>query len=121
MKKKTKILLVDDEPTVRECLQYFLEEKFIVFTAASAEEALPMIKEHTPDVMLLDINLPQMNGISLLKIIRQFNKTIKVIIVSGVYVDFQNDPQLKALDIRGFLHKPISIVELEDAIKKALS
>lgn len=121
-KNKTKLLVVDDTATVRECMQYYFEQKgYIVFSAASGEEALPIIKKHKLDIMLLDINLPQMNGIELLKLVRQFDKALKVIIVSGEVKNFRDNPHLKQLDILAFMDKPIDFFELESFIKKAVA
>ena len=118
-KPKTKLLIVDDMPIIRECLQLYFEQKsFNVFTSASAEEALEVIKEVKPDIMLSDINLPQMSGIELIKLVRQFNREIKVIVLTGCDIDFRKDPQLKALNILAFLHKPIDFSELEAVINK---
>jgi len=119
-KNKPKILVVDDTPIVRECIQYYFEQKgYIILSAASAEEALPIIKESSPDILLSDVNLPQMNGIELVKLVRQFNKNIKVIIMSG-NLGFRKDPQLKALNILEIFDKPMDFDKLEAAIKKAL-
>lgn len=119
-KPKTKLLIVDDMPIIRECLQFYFEQKdFNVFTSASAEEALDIIKKEKPDIMLSDINLPQMSGIELIKLVRQFNKEIKVIVLTGCDLDFRKDPQLKSLNILAFLHKPVDFNELEAVIKKA--
>jgi len=121
-KDKPKILVVDDTQTVREAIQYYFEGKdYIIITAASAEEALPIIKEENPDIVLSDINLPQMNGIDLIKSVRQFNKTIKVIIMSGEIKKYGNDPRLRHLDILALLDKPIDFLEVEALIKKALA
>jgi DNA-binding response OmpR family regulator len=118
-KPKTKLLIVDDMPIIRECLQFYFEQKgFTVFTSASAEEALRVINKESPDIMLSDINLPQTSGIELIKLVRQFNREIKVMVLTGCDIDFRKDPQLKALNILAFLHKPIDFSELEAAINK---
>jgi CheY-like chemotaxis protein len=120
-KNKPKLLVVDDMLTVREAIQYYFEGKdYIILTAASAGEALPIIKEENPDIMLSDINLPQMSGIDLIKSIRQFNNKIKIIIVSGCNLDLRKDPQLKTLDISDILDKPVDFEKLEAVIKKAV-
>jgi len=121
-KNQLKLLVVDDTPTVREAIQYYFERKgYIILTAGSAEEALPIIKEINLDVLLSDINLPQMSGIDLIKAVRQFNKTIKVIIMSGEIKKYRNDPHLKQLDILAFMDKPIDFLEIESLIEKAVT
>ncbi len=118
---RVKLLAVDDEPTIRTNLaSYFTRRGYTVFTADSAESALPIIKEREPEIMLLDINLPAMNGFDLLKIVRQFNKAIKVILISGYDSIEEDDSLLKELDVAKFLYKPLCIFELESAVKKAV-
>jgi YesN/AraC family two-component response regulator len=90
-----------------------------VLVANSGEEALPIIKEQNPEIMLLDMNLPKMSGIELLKLVRQFNNIVKVIMVSGYELN-SNDPQFQELDIFEFMRKPIGFSELESIIKKAV-
>ena len=71
---KIKVFVVDDEEDTREYIKsHFKRRGYLMFTAGSAEEALPIIKEENPNIMLLDVNLPKMNGIELLKLVRQFN------------------------------------------------
>lgn len=120
-KKRIKLLVVDDVETIREFVQYYFEERgYTVLKVASAEEALPVIKEEAPDIMLLDMHLPGMNGLELLKLVRQFNRAIKVIMVSGSNVDFKTDPRLQELNILEFIHKPSGLAELESAVEKAI-
>jgi len=120
-RKKTRLLVVDDTEAMRKCIEYYFKEKgFTVLTAKSGEEALPIIIGQQPAIMLVDITLPEMNGIELLKLVRQFNKTIKVIFISAEIEDYKDNPQLKQLDIFAFLDKPPDFFELESLIKKAL-
>lgn len=118
---KPRLLVVDDEEEIREFAgSYFKRRGYIVLVADSGEEALAIIREQSPDIMLLDMNLPKMSGIELLKLVRQFNNIVKVIMVSGYELN-SNDPQFQELDIFGFMRKPIGFIELESAIKKAIA
>lgn len=117
---KLKIIVVDDMPIVREfVVKYFQRRNYTIFAAESAEDALPIIIEQKPDIMLLDIDLPKMSGIELLRLVRNFNTTVKVIMVSGYTLDLQNDKQLKALNIFEVLNKPVELPELGLAINRA--
>ncbi len=121
-RKKTKILVVDEQEASRESIKYYFnEETFSVLTAESGEEALPIIIGQKPEIIMLDITLPQMNGIELLKLVREFNKTVKVIVISAEAQDYKNDLQLKRLDIFAFLDKPPGFFELEFLVKKAVA
>ena len=89
--------------------------------ASSAEEALPLVAKENPDLLLLDIGLPGMNGLELLKEIRKFNRSLKVILISGYYYLSPGDEKLlKELDAFEFVRKPIGILELEQRVKNAL-
>lgn len=116
-----KLMIVDDVEDVCEFMQlYFRRRGFKVFTAKSAEEALPVIKEELPDIIILDVNLPRMNGIELLKIIRQFNDKVKVIMITGYDLEFQKDPEFKKLNVFNVLLKPVTTETLEENITRLL-
>ena len=117
---KVRILVVDDEEEINEFIKsYFKRRNYDVFIANSSKQAMPIIKQQNPQVMLLDINLPDMNGIDLLRAVRQFNSTLKVIMVSGYNLDINTAGQLKDLNIFKFMCKPIMLPELEEIIIKA--
>ena len=119
---KTKILVVDDLTVILEHFKWYFERRnFEVLTVASAEEALPIIKENNPDIILLDINLPKMSGIDLLKLVRKFNQTVKVIMVSGYNLDAATEALFQELGVLQFIPKPVELSELELTIKKALT
>jgi two-component system response regulator (stage 0 sporulation protein F) len=118
---KTKILVVDDMESIRETIRFYFNAKgYEVLTAESAEEALPIISEKSPEVILLDIHLPGMSGLELLKLVREFNKTVKVIMLTGSELNLKDKPQFKSLDIKEFLHKPITISKLKETLEKVL-
>ncbi len=109
----TQILVVDDEIAIREVLIEFLSEHG--YAAAGAEngrEALQMIKSIRPQVVLLDIAMPGMNGIETLKQLRQQIPTAAVIMISG-HAD--HDMALQALDLGAydFIQKPLDFRYLE--------
>ncbi len=92
---KIKIMVVEDEEVMNVHIKsYFERREYSVITASSAEEALPMVAKENPDLMLLDIGLPGMNGLELLKEIRKFNRRLKVILISGYYYLSLGDEKL---------------------------
>jgi DNA-binding response OmpR family regulator len=114
---KLKVLVVDDETEISGFIKSSLERRgYEVFVAGSAGQALPIIKAENPQVMLLDINLPDMKGAELLKIVRQFNSTIKVIVVSGHELDSNQAKEFKDLGMFKFMCKPINFPELVEVI-----
>lgn len=120
-KDKIKILVVDDEQEVNELIKsYFERRNFEVLTTESGRQALTIIKQQNPQVALLDINLPDISGIELLKLIRQFNSTVKVIVVSGHDSETIMNGEVKELDVFKFMCKPIMLPDLEEVIAKAV-
>ena len=117
-----KIMVVEDEEVIKVHLKsYFEKREYTVIIASSAEEALPLVAKENPDLLLLDIGLPGMNGLELLKEIRKFNRSLKVILISGYYYLSPGDEKLlKELDAFEFVRKPIGILELEQRVKNAL-
>jgi len=79
-----RILVVDDELPVRELLKKFLGFKgYTVITASSGPEAIAAAREHQPDLILLDIMMPGMNGLETLHRIREIDRAVGIIIVTG--------------------------------------
>ncbi|OGX45511.1 MAG: hypothetical protein A3G38_03865 [Omnitrophica WOR_2 bacterium RIFCSPLOWO2_12_FULL_51_8] len=120
-----KLLIVDDEADVREfAANFFRKRKIPVTVASSGEEALEIIQGENAKVqlVLLDLKLPGIDGIEVLKRIRQINQGIKVIIVSGSKPEeggrLQQCRQNGAIN---YIHKPLVLEELEGIVLKELS
>jgi DNA-binding response OmpR family regulator len=80
----TRILIVDDEHDLLDMLTaYFLASKYDVDTATNGVEALAAVSQQRPDVVLLDIHMPEMNGIDALREIMKVDQSIGVIMVTG--------------------------------------
>ena len=80
----TRILIVDDESDLLDMLTaYFLSSKYEVDTATNGVEALAAVSRQRPDVVLLDIYMPEMNGVEALKAIMKIDQSIAVIMVTG--------------------------------------
>jgi len=78
-----RVLIVDDEPLILEVLSEHFKTDFEVETAVNGADALGAILRQRPDVVLLDINMPRMNGIAVLKDIKQIDDSIAVIMVTA--------------------------------------
>lgn len=119
MKKKAKILAVDDSFTNNLLLEGILEsEGYSIRTAYNASEALEEIDKEIPDLMLLDLMMPYVNGFKLLQKVKE-NKTttnIPVIIISAKTDtnDIKKAFELGAID---YIKKPINIQALVDKIE----
>lgn len=116
---KNTILLVDDEEDIRDVLSISLSDMgFEVHTAENAEEALRIYKTIGPEIVLTDIKMPGMDGIDLLKKIKQENSETEVIMITG---HGDTDLAIKSLkyEATDFITKPINIDALEISIKRA--
>ena len=114
-------LVVDDEPSVNAALECFLRiEGHAVRTASDGAGALKAVRTERPDFIVLDLRMPDMNGIEVLQQIRAADPSI-VIILFSAYLDRSICQQALALGARACLQKPINLRDLSDHIARALS
>jgi len=114
MEKAFSILLVDDEQDFLEPIAFWLEaKKYKVRTAPNGEEALKLIKKETPNIVLLDINMPVMNGIDTLKHIREDHGNLPVIMITA---EIERLPALQDMGISGFFPKEGTLQQLEQLL-----
>lgn len=116
-----KVLIVDDHFVVREGLKLVLEtgERFeIAGEAANGEEALRLIAQSPPDVILLDLNMPVMSGLEMMKRLREKNCEIPVIILT-TYNEDELMMQGLALGAKGYLLKDTNSENLFRSIESA--
>lgn len=119
--KKTRLLIVDDEADFRLAIQQSLSRRgFEVVEASGGKEAIYIIKENPPDIVLLDQKMPQMSGIETLKAIRKINEKLPVIILTG-HGDYHTAIAGIKLDIVDFIQKPVDIDQLSEHIRMLLS
>ncbi len=117
----SKLLIVDDEIDVREFAKRFFAKRGIdVTTASGGAEALKIIEEDQPDLVLLDIQMEEINGIEVLKKLRESQNDIKVIMVTGAE-DQSIINEANSLDIKGYVHKPLVLEELERIVMGELN
>ena len=113
-----KLMIVDDHSIVREGLKYLLEKNGHIRVVAEADDGvqcLHMLPNVSPDVLLLDIDMPNMNGLEVLKKINETIKKIKVIVLTGHY-NYRLFLKAIELGIDGYFLKNIKSEELEKAI-----
>jgi DNA-binding NtrC family response regulator len=80
---RRRLLIVDDEPLILEVLTEHFKSDYDVETALNGADALGAILRQRPDVVMLDINMPRMNGVQVLKDIKQIDESIAVIMVTA--------------------------------------
>lgn len=117
-----RVLIVDDETHNRSLLEIMLSsEGYELFTAASGEEALAVVKEHHPDLILLDIMMPELNGFQITTMLKANPETqhIPIIILSAIDDRGARERGLQVGAV-AFLTKPIHHVELRALVRKFL-
>ena len=114
-----KVLLVDDETSFVETLKRRLTlRRLEVLTAASAAEALALLAEQEPDVVVLDVRMPGMDGIEATREIRRTHPTVEVILLTG-HASLEASMEGMTMGAFDYLLKPVSIDELIFKIEDA--
>ena len=115
-----KVFLVDDESVIREGLRDNIPwEQYgyrFVGEATDGEMALPLIRKTMPDVLITDIKMPFMDGLSLSKIVSSEFPKMKIIIISG-YDDFEYARQAIEVGVEQYILKPITKLSLKKGVK----
>src|SRR5687768_14940668 len=120
---KPRILVIDDEAAIRDSLRMILEYEDYQFTgAASGQEGIALVQRDRPDLVMLDIKMPGMDGMEVLRKLRAHDETLPIVMISGHGGSAAAVEAIKAgaLD---FLDKPLSservIVTLQNALKQS--
>jgi len=109
---KLKVLLVDDEMLIRYSLQRLLKrEGFSIITAETGREALRQFDQEKPDIVILDVRLPDTSGLTLLKTIKEISPSVTVVMVTAC-PDIQSSVEAMKMGAFDYLDKPIDIEKL---------
>jgi DNA-binding NtrC family response regulator len=121
MARKYNLLVVDDEAPLRLLLESELSEsdEFAVSVAADGGEAINLIQGNVYDVILLDVRMPRVSGIEVLKFVHEYSPTTQVIILTN-YADIKTAIETIKLGAYDFLAKPYDIEEIFNTIHRAL-
>jgi len=121
---KKKILFIEDDPVLQKTLgQKLKAEGFEVFSAFNGNDGLKLAQKEQPDLILLDLILPQKGGIEFLKELRENEKTkdILVVVLTNVSRETEKIQQILELGIKGYLVKSeYSLEEIVEKIKEFL-
>lgn len=121
MKQTFKILYVDDEFSQREALRRTMRNSpFTLVTAASGVEALKLASKNNFDVAIVDILMPDMDGLVLLSALRKIKPDLPVIMLTGITID---DAVIRSVQLgcEGFLEKPYEWKDLEVQINSVIA
>lgn len=115
-----KFLIVDDEPDVVDSVsELFTLRNYNVVTATSGTKALEMVKKENPNIIILDIRMPDISGMEVLKEVKKNYPKIRVIMLTGVE-DESTKNMAMGLGASGYLTKPYSYSELLDMSRKLI-
>lgn len=115
------VLIVDDHSMVRQGIRAFLEAQadlLIVGEAASGEEAILQVREHIPDVVLMDLVMPGMNGVETTRAVRRVSPRTQVVVLTSYHEDEHIFPALRAGAL-SYTLKDVRSEELIEIIRKA--
>jgi len=115
-----KVLVIDDEPGIRNLLDTLLSRKgYDVVLADSGQKGLEVFRRERPDVVVLDLKMPGMDGLAVLQQVRSFNPKQPVIILTGAGTS-ETEQQVRALGVTEYVEKEFSLHLLGDSLKRLL-
>jgi NarL family two-component system response regulator LiaR len=121
MSERISILLVDDHEVVRQGVRAFFEtqaEFLVVGEAKNGAEAVKMVEDNIPDVVLMDLIMPGMNGVEATRLIKNISPRTQIVVLTSYHEDEHIFPALQAGAL-SYLLKDIKMDDLADGVKKA--
>ena len=119
MTERANVLVVDDELGPRESMRMILKPLHNVFTAEDGVSALKTIKQEPIDLVTLDLRMPGIDGIEVLKEIKKYNPNIEVIVVTG-YGSLKTATEAMKYGVKGYVTKPYNLQEINTLVEKAI-
>ena len=116
---RKRILVVDDEPDLRETMGMLFSKDYEVLAAADGPEALRILNDQKPDLMLLDIVMPGMNGLEVLKAARSRSPQLAVLMITGE-MGIALAERALTLGARAYITKPFDLDTLFAEVKRIL-
>jgi DNA-binding NtrC family response regulator len=118
-KNETSILVVDDEKSIRQSLKMFLEDFYNVYIAGTAAEAEEILSKKSIDVILLDIRLPDKDGVELIKDLKDIDPDSEIIMVTAIK-EVQSAVQAIKSGAFDYLVKPFVVEDIQIAVSRAI-
>jgi DNA-binding NtrC family response regulator len=118
-----RLLIAEDEDTLSYFLRQSLEDStppFRVEVVGAGDEALKRVVADRFDLMIVDLRLPDMDGLSLIKAVRQFDPFMKVIVMTA-YGSPETEKEIRKLGIHGFVTKPFVVDEMKSMITRVVT
>jgi len=116
------VLIIDDDTHLRESLAEVLDlEGFTCFEAGNAKNGIDSAKKNMPDVVIMDIQLPDSSGFQICQELRKFSKEFILIMMTGRFLSTEEKTQGFSLGADEYLTKPFDILELSIRIRQLLT
>jgi DNA-binding response OmpR family regulator len=112
---RRRVLFIEDERLLRQSYERYFRSRFELAFAATGTEALVLVREFRPHLIVLDLGLPDTDGLEVLRRVRERNATLPVIVTTG-FGHLQAEMAERHLTVSRFLLKPLGLDELAAAI-----
>ena len=118
----TSVLIVDDDVGILETLQFLLlNEGYDVRSSGNGQEAIAQYQENRPDIVLMDIKMPIMDGFDSFFKIKELDNNAKVVLTSSYAIDDDEFQHAKKLGLVGLISKPFTLENVIDMIEKTVT
>ena len=107
-----RILVVDDDQGILDSFEVLLGDRYDLIKAENGYDALRILEEDPPHLIFLDLKMPGLNGIDLLKRLREDQKWVEVVIITATDRE-ETEKEAKSLGIIDYLKKPLDIAEVD--------
>ncbi|MBN1522532.1 MAG: response regulator [Candidatus Aureabacteria bacterium] len=116
--KKMKLMIVDDEIIIQKLFRDFLQDEYDIVTATNGEEAMTSLETTPVDVVFCDIHMPRMDGIEVLKKVKEKYQALPVIMMDS-FPEITSK-KLEDMGAFAFIHKPFYLREIKDVLKEVI-
>jgi PAS domain S-box-containing protein len=114
--KKLSLLSVEDDDSTRDELEFFLKNKVKeLYVAKNGQEGFDSFEKNKPDLIITDIQMPIMNGIKMVKLIKEINQTIPIVIITA-FNDSEYLLEAIKLNVTNYLTKPLNLFSLSEVL-----
>jgi putative two-component system response regulator len=115
--EKPKITIVDDDPQIGHLLTKYLTKKnYVVTSFTSPKQALKHLENKPVDLMITDMNMPEMNGLEVIKAVKESNPKLPIILMSSEFPNTERMDEMIKLGVSDFISKPFELNCLESKI-----
>ena len=120
MPETKKVLIAEDSTVIQNITKSVLKfQNFDITTVKNGQQVLDLLKKTSFDIILMDINMPVMDGMKATQKIRTFNKSIPIIALTAAEID-EVEKAFKEVGVTDLLNKPLTKLDLKDAIRRNL-